>query len=66
MPYALVISSGNDGTGCIRQLERILTGLKAKKIQENLIIHGIPDADHIEACKALGQAISAGLAMGVF
>lgn len=66
LPYALIISAGNDGSGCERQLERILTGMKAKKIQPTKIVYGEPDADACQACADAGLSIAAGLSLGVF
>lgn len=65
-PYALIISAGNDGSGCERQLERILKGLQAKKIQDSLIVHGQPQPGDLATAMAIGEAIATGLLMGIF
>jgi multimeric flavodoxin WrbA len=65
-PYALFVSAGNDGSGAQRQAERILQGLPWKKIAEPVIVRGpASDADLIP-CEELGQAMAAGLALGIF
>jgi multimeric flavodoxin WrbA len=65
-PYALFISAGNDGSGAQRQAERILQGLPWRKIAEPVIVRGpAADAD-LGSCEELGQAMAAGLALGIF
>ncbi len=76
--YAQMICAGSDGSGAARQLARIATGWRLKAVQEPLIIctHAqtpeamlaetvIPEAE-LQSCRALGQAMAAGLAMGMF
>ncbi|WP_435140855.1 flavodoxin family protein [Pseudopelagicola sp. nBUS_19] len=77
-PYAQMICAGSDGTGATRQLARIATGWRLKEIQPPLIIctHAqSPEAilaqkkltnAQLSKCQALGQAMGAGLEMGVF
>lgn len=66
LPYALVISAGNSGTGCELQLEKILKGLQAKKIQETIIVYGEPKPEAINQCSDMAQAFAVGLEMGMF
>ena len=76
--YAQMICAGSDGSGAARQLARIATGWRLKAVQEPLIIctHAqtpeailaekvIPEAE-LQRCRDLGQAMAAGLAMGMF
>lgn len=65
-PYALFISAGNDGTGAQRQAERILLGLPWKKIAEPVIVRGPANETDLAPCEELGQAMAAGLALGIF
>jgi NAD(P)H-dependent FMN reductase len=77
-PYAVLIAAGSDGTGAVRQLTRIATGWRLKPIAEPLIIgtHAqTPDAiwtekvvapADLQACRDIGAALAAGLAMGMF
>jgi multimeric flavodoxin WrbA len=65
-PYALIISAGNDGSGCERQLERILIGLKGKKIQETTIVYGDPQQEQLLKCSDSGLAMASGLSMGIY
>ena len=77
-PYAVLVCAGSDGTNAARQMERICTGWRLKAIAEPLIVctHAqtpekilapkviAPEALH--RCEETGQAIAAGLALGVF
>ncbi|MEH6634802.1 MAG: NAD(P)H-dependent oxidoreductase [Halioglobus sp.] len=66
LPYTLVVSAGNDGRGAVRQAQRILSGYPFPPATEPLIVRGDITVDHLHASKELGQAFSAGLAMGIF
>ena len=66
LPYALVISAGNDGRGAQRQTERILRGYPFPPAAEPLILRGPSCHEHQHSCSALGQAFAAGLSMGIF
>jgi multimeric flavodoxin WrbA len=76
--YALMIAAGSDGEGAARQAARICTGWRLKPIAAPLIVNTnaqtpqailapktIGAAD-LRRCRDLGQALAAGLAMGVF
>lgn len=77
-PYASLICAGSDGSNAARQIERIATGWRLKAVAEPLIVctHAqTPEAilapkqigtDDLERCRAMGQALAAGLALGVF
>lgn len=66
LPYALLISAGNDGRGAQRQAERILSGYPFPPAAEPRILRGEYCAAHGQASEELGQAFAAGLAMGIF
>ena len=65
-PYALFVGAGQDGSGAISSVERIVTGLRLKKIHDPII--GLKDLtpEILASCEELGAAFAAGLAMGVF
>jgi len=77
-PYASLICAGSDGHNAARQIERIATGWRLKAVAEPLIVctHAqTPEAilapkqiapEQLERCRALGEAMAAGLALGVF
>lgn len=76
--YAQMICAGSDGANAARQLARIATGWRLKEVQPPLILctHAqTPEtilaekhlsAGELEPCADLGQAMRAGLAMGMF
>lgn len=66
LPYALLVSAGNDGSGAVRAIERIAIGYGWKAVAEALICKGEPDEAGLRACRELGAALAAGLAAGVF
>ena len=77
-PYALMICAGSDGSGAVRQIERIATGLRLKAVAPPLIvITRAQTAEQIMApktigavdlarCADMGAGLAAGLAAGVF
>ena len=66
MPYAVVLSAGNDGRGAARQVQRILSGIPLVPAAEPLILRGEVSTAHLAAARELGQAVAAGLLMGIF
>ena len=76
--YASLICAGSDGHNAARQIDRIATGWRLKAVAEPLIVctHAqTPEAilapkhiapEELERCRALGEAMAAGLALGVF
>ena len=65
-PFALFIRAGNDGTGAVSSLRRILTGLSVKEVQEPVMIVGDFDETRLTECEELGLTMAAGLEAGVF
>lgn len=65
-PYALFVRAGNDGTGAVTSVQRILAGLALKEIQPPLIVAGEFDEDRLAECEELGMTVAAGLEAGVF
>lgn len=66
MPYALVVSAGNDGRGAVAQAERIVSGIPLVPAAQPLILRGEYNEGASEQCRDLGQAMAAGLAMGIY
>ena len=56
----------NDGSNTDKQLQKILTGMRAKKVQETLIIYGKPSHDDLQLLAQTGEAFAEALAMGAF
>ncbi len=65
-PYALFVRAGNDGTGAISSVNRILTGLNVRQVQEPVLIAGDFDESRLGECEELGLTLAAGLEAGVF
>jgi multimeric flavodoxin WrbA len=76
--YATMICAGSDGTGAARQIARIATGWRLRPAAEPIILctHAqTPEAilaekaltpEALAPCRELGQALAAGLALGIF
>ena len=65
LPVSAVVRAGHDGTGTVRALKTILTGLKWRWVQEPIVCRGEWQESFIEQCSELGQAMSASLEMGI-
>jgi multimeric flavodoxin WrbA len=77
-PYAALICAGSDGSGAARQIARIATGWRLRAVADPLIVctHAqTPETilaekqltpAQLAPCAELGQALAAGLALGVF
>lgn len=77
-PYAVLVCAGSDGTNAVRQIDRICTGWRLKAIAEPLIVctHAqTPEkilapkliaAEDRHCCEEIGQALAAGLALGIY
>ena len=66
LPYALFIRAGNDGAGARSSMERIITGLAWRAVQEPLICKGTYRTEFLASCEELGMTMAAGLEAGVF
>ncbi len=76
--YASLICAGSDGSNAARQIARIATGWRLKAVAEPLIVctHAQTTEailatkqiglDDLERCRALGEALAAGLVLGIF
>jgi len=77
-PYATIICAGSDGEGAQRQLDRIATGWRLKRVADPVIVNTaaqtaeailapkmIPEARLAEV-RELGAALAEGLASGIF
>ena len=65
-PWAMFVRAGNDGTGAITSVRRILTGLKVREVQEPVLIAGDFDESRLDDCVELGMTMAAGLEAGIF
>ncbi|MCC6532027.1 MAG: NAD(P)H-dependent oxidoreductase [Burkholderiales bacterium] len=77
-PYAILVCAGSDGHNAVRQIERICTGWRLKRVAEALIVctHAqTPEAilapkliqpEALDTCREIGAAIAAGLVLGIY
>ncbi len=65
-PWALFVSAGQDGHGAIASVERIVTGLRLKKVREPILALREVTPAILAQCEELGATLAAGIAAGVF
>ncbi len=65
-PWAMFVRAGNDGSGAIASVRRIMSGLAVREVQEPVLIAGEFDERRLEECEALGLTMAAGLEAGIF
>jgi NAD(P)H-dependent FMN reductase len=72
-PYSALVCAGTDGTGAMRDLDRIATGLRMRKVLPGIIYKsGLTAQRHVVPpsilawCRELGGTLAAGLAIGMF
>ena len=76
--YALLVCAGSDGQNAVRQVERIATGWRLKRVADSLIVctHAqtpeailapkVIAAADLARCAEIGATLAAGLAAGVY
>ena len=64
-PWALFVGAGQDGTGAVSSVERIVTGLRLKKAADHVIVVKDLQPVQIAALEELGATFASGLALGV-
>jgi multimeric flavodoxin WrbA len=75
-PYALMVCAGNDGTGAMNAMERIITGWRMQRIHPGLIARRIGgqagsakgelSKEDIAIANEIGATIAAGLDAGIY
>jgi multimeric flavodoxin WrbA len=65
-PYALYVKASTDGSGAVRSVERIVTGLKWRAVQPALVVTGTVGPEDLAAAEELGLTVAAGLEAGIF
>lgn len=64
-PWALFVGAGQDGSGAVASVERIVTGLRLKRVAEPIVVVKELKPEQLAACEELGAAMAAGLAAGI-
>ena len=76
--YATIIAAGSDGEGAQRQIDRIATGWRLKRVVDSMIVNFaaqtpeaiaapkiVPDKV-LKQCRELGSALGEGMRLGIF
>ena len=66
LPYALFVKAGNDGTGAVTSVERIVRGYPFRKIADPVVVRGEVGENDVARCEELGETVAAGLSLGIF
>src|SRR5688572_80658 len=66
LPYLLVSKGGNDGTGAVRDVTRIVTGLRWKEALPPVVVSGPVTDDHLAQVREQAATLAAGVDTGVF
>ena len=72
--YSVLVCAGNDGSGAMQSIDRIVTGWRMRKVHPGVIARrvggeagssrGALREEDLAACRELGQLLAEGLAMG--
>ncbi len=77
-PYAVLVCAGSDGSNAVRQVERIATGWRLRKVCDSVIVctqAQTPEAIlapkvvaplELGRCEEIGITLAAGLAAGIY
>jgi multimeric flavodoxin WrbA len=63
MPYGLYVHGGNDTTGAVKGVEKVVTGMKWQQVTAPVTVTGQVDKAALEACQELGGTVAAHLLM---
>lgn len=66
LPYCLFVKAGNDGSGAVNSIQRIVNGYAFKEIHSPIIAVGELNDETLERCQEMGMTMAAGLEAGVF
>jgi hypothetical protein len=66
LPYCLVAKGASDGTGAVRDVTRILTGLRWREVLPPTVIAGSVTDDHLAHVREQAATLAIGVDTGVF
>jgi hypothetical protein len=66
LPYLLVSKGGDDGTGAVRDITRIVTGLRWKAALPPIVVSGPVTEEHLAHVQEQAATLVAGVEAGVF
>jgi multimeric flavodoxin WrbA len=72
-PYSVIVCAGSDGEGAMRQTDRIITGLRMRKVLPGIVYCSGVTAQPVQVpsttlaqCHELGATLAAGMAAGIW
>lgn len=65
-PFGVLVSAGNDGSGAVSSVRRIVTGWRMNEVLPALLVRGEPDEAALENAREAGRTLSAGLGVGLW
>ncbi|NDV11696.1 NAD(P)H-dependent oxidoreductase [Crenobacter caeni] len=65
-PFGVLVSAGNDGSGAVSSVRRIVTGWRMNEVLPVQVVCGEPDEAALEAAREAGRTLSAGLGVGLW
>lgn len=66
LPYLLVAKGASDGTGAVRDVTRILTGLRWREVLPPTVIAGSVAGEHLDHVREQAATLAIGVDTGVF
>ena len=66
LPYLLISKGGNDGTGAVRDVTRIVTGLRWREALPPIVVAGSLTDEHLAHAREQAATLAAGVDTGVF
>jgi multimeric flavodoxin WrbA len=72
-PYAVLIAAGTDGTGAMRDVDRVATGLRLHKVHPGIIYKSgltaqpqVVPPEILARCMEVGATLAAGMSAGIY
>ncbi len=62
-PYGVFVHGNNDTDGALLSIEKIVTGLRWKRVQDAVSVIDKPTQSDLDACWNLGATVAAGLTL---
>jgi NAD(P)H-dependent FMN reductase len=66
LPYLLISKGGNDGTGAVRDVTRIVTGLRWREALPPIVVTGSVTDEQLAHVREQAATLAAGVDSGVF
>ena len=66
LPYALLVSAGNDGRGAAQSVGRIATGFGWREVAPPIIMRDGIQPESLAQARALGESFATALVMGIW